>query len=260
MQKQPRSPESFEDYESTYRKFLSDVAEASPTLAEKCYLKGSAPASVQFFQHTFSMDADFQTKEVFDVDTILTVREELRESLGDRVKEFMVDGEYGSFMGALEMEDGSLIEIDLMSSFEDIDPSKFSSAGKLEGFDCVGKGEYIKAKAADCLKSRSEPKDLIHLASICSQDPAIDNFVKQGIGRISKDPDTAEALDLHLHEIAEDLANPREEVAELLSPKEGKRVADIDEIREFNQDLIAIVSENLEKQKEPEFSEESMEL
>jgi hypothetical protein len=244
-------PSTFAEYETSYRSFLKELAEVSPTMAEACFLKGSAPASIQFFQHCFSMDADFQTKQPFDVETILNVREELREGYGDRLSEFMCDGEYGVFMGAIEGANGEVIEIDLMSSYEHTDPSRFSKAGKLEGFDCMNKGDYIKEKASGCLVTRCEPKDLFHLAVMCRQDPIIDNFVKNGIGNISKNKDTAEALSVNLKAIREELENPDELLSELLEPREGKSSVTPGQAIDLADDLLEIVSPNLE-QTEPE--------
>lgn len=242
-------PTTFQEYETSFRGFLRDLAKSSPTLSKKAYLKGSSAASLQFFNHTFSMDADFETKEVFDVDTILQVRDDLKQHYGDRFQIFQSDSEYGILMGAIEHTDGRVIEIDLMSSFESVDPDSFSSKGQLEGFDCANRGQYVKAKASDCLVNRSEPKDLIHLSAMCKQDELIDSFVRRGIANISKDPMVAEMLRDNISEIQELLNSPDELTQELLEPREGKCHVDRIDVVDFGNDLIEIVTPNIEYSK-----------
>lgn len=234
----PKAFSSFAAYEKSYRSFLRELGEASPCLRSHFVLAGSAPASIQYMQHTFSGDADFYTKAGLSEEHVFEARKELRKALGDRFKEDSYEPEYGYLQGALECKDGHLFEVDLKCSEQDQDPESFSPKGQIEGFDCGGLGSYINAKVHGCLVGRNEPKDVYHLAVASKISPRIQKYVSEEVKKISQDDMDREALTDNLEYAKEVFQNPDPQMAELMADRPGKQSVSRDRALEFASGLF----------------------
>ena len=148
-----------------------------PRLVRACYWAGTSCIAAEELHHRRSFDLDFHTRRAMaDTRPILA---EILGAFEGRFQVLQVPDEFGSaFRGVLTLDSGEKITLEVLSNFQDTDPSELVAATLAPAFRRITLRRYVEDKV-QCLVERAEARDLVDLRATLTLRPELEGFIRQ---------------------------------------------------------------------------------
>lgn len=158
---------------------LETLKDRCPRLARACYWAGTSCIAAEELHHRRSFYLDFHTRRAM-VDT-RPLLAELQGAFGERFELLQAPDEFGSgFRGILKLDSGESITIEVLSSFQDTQPSELVTAALVPAFRRITLRRYVQDKV-QCIVERAEARDLVDLRATLTLRPELEGFIRNAV-------------------------------------------------------------------------------
>ena len=158
---------------------LETLKDRCPRLARSCYWAGTSCIAAEELHHRRSFDLDFHTRRAM-VDT-RPLLAELQGAFGEGFELLQAPDEFGSgFRGILKLDSGESITIEVLSSFQDTQPTELIKATLVPAFRRITLRRYVQDKV-QCIVERAEARDLVDLRATLRLRPELEGFIRNAV-------------------------------------------------------------------------------
>ena len=106
---------------------------------------------------------------------------ELQGAFGEGFELLQAPDEFGSgFRGILTLDSGESITIEVLSSFQDTQPSELVTAALVPAFRRITLRRYVQDKV-QCIVERAEARDLVDLRATLTLRPELEGFIRNAV-------------------------------------------------------------------------------
>lgn len=160
---------------------LETLKDRCPRLRRACYWAGTSCIAAEELHHRGSFDLDFHTRRAM-VDT-RPLLAELQGAFGEGFELVQAPDEFGSgFRGILTLASGESIAVEVLSSFEETQPSELVKATLVPAFRRITLRRYVQDKV-QCIVERAEARDLVDLRATLTLRPELEAFMRNAVAR-----------------------------------------------------------------------------
>lgn len=166
-----------EDLAAILTEALREIVASCPRLRESCYWAGTSAIALEELKHRDSFDLDLHT--IHALEDVRPLLAELEQAFADRLTVLEPPSPYGSgFQGALRLEDGRDLALQVMGNFEEVPPDHLVESALVPGLRRVGLAKYLRDKLT-CLVERAEARDLVDVLAVLQHRPSMEGVARR---------------------------------------------------------------------------------